>query len=72
MLTGVLPSMDRNEAKRLIEGRGGRVTSSVSSKTSYIVAGDEAGSKLEKAEALGIKVLDEAGLMRLLTENALS
>ena len=71
VLTGVLPSMDRNEAKRLIEGRGGRVTASVSSKTSYIVAGDEAGSKLEKAEALGIKVLDEAGLMRLLTENAL-
>jgi DNA ligase (NAD+) len=70
VLTGVLPSMDRNEAKRLIEGRGGRVTASVSSKTSYIVAGDEAGSKLEKAEALGVQVLDEAGLMRLLTENA--
>ncbi|MBK5254486.1 MAG: NAD-dependent DNA ligase LigA [Vicinamibacteria bacterium] len=69
VLTGVLPSMDRNEAKRLIEGRGGRVTSAVSSKTSYIVAGDDAGSKLEKARTLGIKVLDEAGLVGLLGEN---
>ncbi len=70
VLTGVLPSMDRNQAKRLIEGRGGRVTSSVSSKTSYIVAGDDAGSKLDKARTLGIAVLDEAGLKRLLGENA--
>lgn len=69
VLTGVLPSMDRNAAKKLIEARGGRVTSSVSSKTSFIVAGDDAGSKLEKAQALGIKVLDEAGLMSLLSEN---
>ena len=70
VLTGVLPSMDRNQAKRLIEGRGGRVTSSVSSKTSFIVAGDDAGSKLDKARTLGITVLDEAGLKRLLGENA--
>ncbi len=69
VLTGVLTGMDRNEAKRLIEGRGGRVTSSVSSKTDYIVAGDDAGSKLEKGKALGIKILDEAGLMALLSEN---
>lgn len=69
VLTGVLPSMDRNEAKRLIEARGGRVTSSVSSKTSYIVAGEDAGSKLAKAQALGVKVLDEAGLMSLLGQN---
>ncbi len=69
VLTGVLASMDRNEAKRLIEGRGGRVTASVSSKTSYIVAGDDAGSKLEKAQALGIKALNEAGLMNLLSQN---
>ncbi|MBP6703325.1 MAG: hypothetical protein KA385_07440, partial [Vicinamibacteria bacterium] len=60
---------DRNRAKQLIEGRGGRVTSSVSSKTDYIVAGDDAGSKLEKARALGIKIVDEAGLMSLLGEN---
>ncbi len=69
VLTGVLATMDRNEAKRLIEGRGGRVTSSVSSKTDYIVAGDDAGSKLEKAKALGIGILDEAGLVALLSEN---
>ena len=69
VLTGVLAAMDRNEAKRLIESRGGRVTSTVSSKTDYIVAGDDAGSKLEKGKALGIRILDEAGLMALLSEN---
>jgi DNA ligase (NAD+) len=69
VLTGVLPSMDRNEAKKLIEVRGGRVTSSISSKTDYIVAGDDAGSKLEKARALNVKVLDEAGLLALVREN---
>ena len=69
VLTGVLPSMDRNEAKRLIERRGGRVTSAVSSKTDFIVAGDDAGSKLEKGRALGIKILDHEGLMALLGEN---
>ena|SRR6187455_1864430 len=69
VLTGVLATMDRNEAKRLIEGRGGRVTSAVSSKTSYIVAGEDAGSKLEKARGLGIAILDEAGLMKLLSQN---
>ncbi len=69
VLTGVLATMDRNEAKRLIEVRGGRVTSSVSSKTDYIVAGDDAGSKLEKGKTLGIKILDEAGLIALLSKN---
>ena len=69
VLTGVLASMDRNEAKRVIEALGGRVTSSVSSKTDYIVAGDDAGSKLEKGRALGIKIVDEAALIALLGEN---
>ncbi len=70
VLTGVLASMDRNEAKRRIESRGGRVTSAVSSKTDYIVAGDDAGSKLEKGKALGVRILDEAGLLALLSENS--
>ena len=70
VLTGVLGAMDRNEAKRRIESRGGRVTSAVSSKTDYIVAGEDAGSKLEKGRALGIKILDEAGLLALLSENS--
>ncbi len=61
--------MERNAAKKLIEDRGGRVNSSVSSKTDYVVAGDDAGSKLEKARALNVKVLDETGLMSLLGEN---
>lgn len=70
VLTGVLRSMDRNEAKRRIEGRGGRVTSTVSSKTDFIVAGEDAGSKLDKGRALGIKALDEAGLLAILGENS--
>lgn len=70
VLTGVLDSMDRNEAKRRIESRGGRVTSAVSSKTDFIVAGGDAGSKLEKGRALGIRILDEAGLLALLSENS--
>ena len=69
VLTGVLNSMDRNEAKRRIEGRGGRVNSSVSSKTDFIVAGDDAGSKLEKGKSLNVRILDEAALLALLSEN---
>jgi DNA ligase (NAD+) len=66
VLTGTLAGLNRDEARALIESRGHKVTGSVSKKTDYVVAGDEAGSKLEQARALGIAVLDEEGLMKLL------
>ena len=66
VLTGTLPTMSRDEASALIKQAGGKVSGSVSKKTSYVVAGEEAGSKLTKANELGITVLDEDGLMRLL------
>lgn len=59
VLTGTLPTMKRNEAKELIEARGGKATSSVSKSTTFVLAGEEAGSKLEKAVTLGVKVIDE-------------
>jgi len=66
VLTGTLPTLSRDEAKDLIEAQGGKVSGSVSKKTHYVVAGEEAGSKLDKARELGIPLLDEAGLQALL------
>lgn len=68
VLTGTLPTWNRDEAKERIEAAGGKVAGSVSKKTDYVVAGTEAGSKLEKAQALGVNVIDEDGLRRLLGE----
>ena len=66
VLTGTLPTLGRDAAAALIETAGGKVAGSVSKKTSYVVAGEEAGSKLAKAQELGITILDEAGLLHLL------
>ena len=66
VLTGTLPSLSREEAGELIEAAGGKVSGSVSKKTHYVVAGTEAGSKLEKAQSLGVPVIDEQGLRDLL------
>jgi DNA ligase (NAD+) len=66
VLTGTLPDLTREQATERILAAGGRVTSSVSRKTDYVIAGEAAGSKLEKAERLGVPVLDEAGLLELL------
>ncbi len=69
VLTGTLPSMSRDEAKAMIEAHGGKVTGSVSKKTHHVVAGADAGSKLSKAEELGISILDEAALLALVGQN---
>jgi len=66
VITGTLPSLKRDEAKALIEAAGGKVSSSVSKKTDYLVAGSEAGSKLENARKLGVPILDEAAFLGLL------
>jgi DNA ligase (NAD+) len=68
VITGTLPSLSRNEAKALIEEYGGKVTGSVSSKTDYLLAGEAAGSKLDKAQSLGVAILDEAQLQAMLND----
>jgi DNA ligase (NAD+) len=66
VLTGTLPNLSRDEAKKLIEDAGGKVSGSVSKKTDYVVAGSDAGSKLDKATELKVSVIDEDGLKELL------
>jgi DNA ligase (NAD+) len=66
VLTGTLPTLTRDDAKARIEAAGGKVSGSVSKKTDYVVAGEEAGSKLDKAQQLGVKVVDEPGLLEML------
>ena len=70
VLTGTLPTWGRDEAKARIEAAGGKVSGSVSRKTHWVVAGDDAGSKLDKARELGVPVIDEAGLQALLAPAA--
>ncbi len=69
VLTGTLPTLSREDAKAKIEAAGGKVSGSVSKKTNYVVAGEEAGSKFDKAQELKIQILDEAGLLALLAQN---
>jgi DNA ligase (NAD+) len=66
VITGTLPTLSRNEARDLIQQHGGRVTGSVSSKTDYLLCGEKAGSKLTKAQQLGVPVIDEAALRTLI------
>jgi len=72
VLTGTLPTLSRDQAKDMLEALGAKVAGSVSKKTHCVVAGAEAGSKLDKAQELGIRVLDEAGLLALVAEHATS
>lgn len=66
VLTGTLPSMTREEATAKIEAAGGKVSGSVSKKTNYVLAGEETGSKLEKARELGVKIIDENEFLNML------
>ena len=68
VITGTLEALGRDEAKKLVEERGGRVTSSVSKSTSFVVVGENPGSKAEKAEKLGVKVLSEKDFLALVRE----
>ncbi|HMJ18991.1 MAG TPA: NAD-dependent DNA ligase LigA [Gemmatimonadaceae bacterium] len=72
VITGTLPTLSRTKATAIIEAAGGRVTGSVSKSTTFLVAGEEAGSKLEKAKSLGVEVIDEAGLLRRIGSSATS
>jgi DNA ligase (NAD+) len=67
VITGTLPTLSRSEAKALIQAQGGKVTESVSQHTNYLVAGEKPGSKLAKAQKLGIPILDEAQLLKLVS-----
>jgi DNA ligase (NAD+) len=69
VITGTLPTMKRDEAKDLIQKNGGKVSDSISAKTDYLVAGEKAGSKLAKAEKLGVKVISEEELIELMAES---
>ena len=69
VLTGTLPTMTRDEAKAIIEENGGKTSGSVSKKTSVVLAGEEAGSKLTKAQALGVKIIDEEEFLRMVEED---
>ena len=69
VLTGTLPNLSRDTAQALIEGQGGKVSGSVSKKTDFVVVGSDAGSKLDKAQSLGLVIMDETGLLNLLNEN---
>jgi DNA ligase (NAD+) len=64
VISGTLPTLSREQATQLIEENGARVTSGVSKKTSFVVVGEDAGSKLEKARALGVETIDESELLR--------
>ena len=68
VLTGTLPTLKREDAKEIIDQYGGKVTATVSKKTDYILAGSDAGSKLEKAQSLGVKVITEDDLIKWTTE----
>jgi DNA ligase (NAD+) len=70
VITGTLPTLGRDELKEMLEAAGGKVAGSVSKKTHYLVAGSDAGSKLDKARELDIPVLDEAGVLALLNDSA--
>jgi len=72
VITGTLPTLSRSKATAIIEAAGGRVTGSVSKSTSFLVAGEEAGSKIEKAKTLGVEIIDEADLLRRVNSSATS